>query len=248
MPMITPQPVIGIITKSDSFEENHKLPRYSVLKQYVTALSRFGAAVMLIPPQDSASLKTCFKRLNGLLLAGGSDLGLTVEDASSCYDKNFDIERDRAEIQITKMALEKDIPVLGICRGMQLLNVVKGGSICQDIESSFPDALRHTSDWWSKERVFHPVDILPGTILSSLTNTNRTMVNGNHHQCVNLLGDDIVPSAVAPDGVVEAIECSPKHYVLGIQWHPEWLLEDGEKLSMEIFSSFVTAAGRQCDE
>lgn len=245
---MTRKPIIGILTRSDSFDNFQELPRYSVLKQYVKALSRFGAAVTLIPPQDKEGLNICFSLINGLLLAGGSDLSVAAHDGyfSDNETKSGDIERDRAEVQMARMALEKDFPVLGICRGMQLLNIVSGGSICQDISSSIPNALTHTSDWQSERRAFHPIEIIPGTILSSLANDRTSVqVNGNHHQCVGQLGTELTRSAVAPDGVVEAIECFSKRYVLGIQWHPEWLIEDGEELSINIFSSFVAAAERQ---
>jgi putative glutamine amidotransferase len=242
------KPIIGIIAKSDLFSDSQELPRFSVLKQYVKALNRFGAAVTLIPPQDAEGLKTCFSMINGLLLAGGSDLNVDPNEGYLCLDETngVDIERDRAEVEMARMALEKDTPVLGICRGMQLLNLVSGGSICQDISSSIPNALKHTSDWRSQERAFHPIQIIQGTMLSSLAGEHSPVeVNGNHHQCVRLLGDRMLRSAVAPDGVVEAIECPSKQYVLGIQWHPEWLIEDDEQLSLNIFSSFVAAAERQ---
>jgi putative glutamine amidotransferase len=239
------KPIIGIITKSDPHADSQELPRFSILKQYVKAVIRFGGAVTLIPPQDAEGLKTCFNMINGLLLAGGSDLNVDGNEGYISHDetKGVDIERDRAEVQMARMALEKDIPVLGICRGMQLLNLVGGGSICQDISSSIPNALTHTSDWRAEVRAFHPIEIFPGTMLSSLAD-NRTsvQVNGNHHQCVELLGSQMVRSAVAPDGVVEAIECPSRQYFLGIQWHPEWLIEDEEELSVNIFSSFVAAA------
>lgn len=245
---MTLKPLIGILTKSDPFDDSQELPRYSVLKQYVKALSRFGAAITLIPPQDTGGLKTCCNIIDGLLLAGGSDLSVDAHEShlSDNETKGIDFERDRAEVQIAKIALEKDIPVLGICRGMQLLNIVSGGSICQDISNSIPNALTHTSDWRSEKRAFHSIEIIPGTMLSSLANNHTSIqVNGNHHQCVWRLGSQMIRSAVAPDGVVEAIECFSKRYVLGIQWHPEWLIEGDEELSVNIFSSFVAAAERQ---
>lgn len=241
------KPLIGILTRSESFNKSQELPRYSVLEQYVKALSRVGAAVTLIPPQDTEALEACFGLLDGLLLAGGSDLNLdTHEDHVSEFEtRGGDIARDRAEVQMAKMALEEDIPILGICRGMQLLNVVSGGSICPDIFSSIPNALTHTSDWRSNERAFHPIEIIPGTMLSSLADSRTQLqVNGNHHQCVGQLGSQMILSAIAPDGVVEAIESSSKQFVLGVQWHPEWLFEEGEALSVNIFSSFVAAAGQ----
>lgn len=234
-------PLIGIVTRGDQVE-SQSLPRYSVIQQYAKVLARFGGAVVLIPPQSQESLSICFDHLHGLLLAGGHDisLGISERDIASQGAGNFDLERDEAEVILTKIALEKDIPLLGICRGMQLLNVMSGGTILPDIYTSKPDAIKHSFDWRAGDNC-HDIEIIPNTKLSELSDHKTAYrINGNHHQCIDKLGDDIIISAVAVDGVIEAIERPSKNYVLGVQWHPEWMTEDD--LSQRIFSSFVAAA------
>jgi putative glutamine amidotransferase len=234
-------PLIAIVTRGDGVESSN-LPRYSVIQQYAKVLAQFGAAVILIPPQSNQHLTICFEAVDGLLLAGGHDLsfGVSEQEVFSKADADFDLERDRTESLLTKMALEKNLPLLGICRGMQLLNVISGGTVLQDIYASKPDAIKHSADWREGDN-FHETEIIPNTKLSKLADYKTTYkINGNHHQCIDKLGDDIIVSAVAADGVIEAIERPSKNYVLGVQWHPEWMTEDN--LSQRIFSSFVAAA------
>ena len=233
------KPIIGIITRVDSRDNSHELPQYTVLQQYVKALTRFGVSVILIPPQDSRFLAGIFGVMDGMLLAGGGDIDPVTTDRVSRAEHT----RDTAEIELTHKAFYNDLPVLGICRGLQIINVALGGTLYKDISLMRPGSLNHTSDWRSGRRFVHSIEVVPGTRLSGLIKGQEIVqVNGNHHQAIQTLASDLRISSVAPDGIVESVECKSKHYLLAVQWHPEWMLDFDDKLSIKIFSSFAGAA------
>jgi len=179
----------------------------------------------------------------GLLLTGGPD----VEPARYGKDKDssrceIDLKRDSLEFEIIKLAHDRKIPILGICRGMQILNVAFGGSLIVDIPQDFGLSIRHRCE--DAGNCFHRVDVYPSSILYIITQSTGGLVNSNHHQAINVLSPEFFISAKAPDGIIEAIEWKEpedKPYLIGVQWHPERLGLDN-KLSYPIGKSFIENA------
>jgi putative glutamine amidotransferase len=141
------------------------------------------------------------------------------------------------EIQLVRLALRRELPVFGICGGSQVLNVALGGSLYQDILSQVAKAYKHSA---SPERA-HTVDIVPGTRLAALLDTQEMRVNSLHHQAVKLPGQGLMISASARDGIIEAVEMASQPFVIGVQWHPERLFAEDES-AQRLFSAFVQEA------
>jgi putative glutamine amidotransferase len=168
----------------------------------------------------------------GLMLTGGADVdSARYHQARHPETDPPDTERDQREASLLSDALRRDIPVLAICRGMQLLNVVLGGTLAQHIEGhrrrGEPDA--------------HSVHIREGTRLASILETGDYQVNSRHHQSVASLGKDLVSTATAPDGIIEALELPGKRFVIAVQWHPEDRIDGDDRKLFEAFAEAVHA-------
>ena len=211
---------------------------------YRSALEHAGARIRELTPGDPLpdSLADC----DGLLLTGGVD----VEPALYGEDRHPTVEtddaRDEYELALAREALQRDLPVLAICRGAQVLNVAAGGSLIQDIPSSMPDAGQHQIER-PRNAVAHDVVVEAGTCLAHLLENRldrgRTIpVNSRHHQSVKQVAPEFVVSATAPDGVIEAIEKPAAPFCVGVQWHPENFWQTGE--FHELFDGLVEAADR----
>lgn len=177
-----------------------------------------------IVQRSNLSLHGYADALDGLVLQGGADLAPETYGESPLHpDWQGDRVRDRYELDLVDRFMQAGKPVLGICRGCQLLNVAFGGSLYQDVPTQLPDALRHV-DTTHYDRQLHPVRLLPGTALAALyPGVEDAQINSIHHQAVKRLGRDLEVQARAPDGLVEAIRWTGPSYVFGMQWHPEFL-------------------------
>lgn len=183
-------------------------------------------AVNLQPVENPGSLAG----LDGLLLAGGRDIDPQLYGAVAHPEtKQPDRERDRRETALLSEALARDLPVLAICRGLQLTNAALGGTLIQHIEGHrCPDSPK-----------IHTIEIAPGSRLRSILGVDEYVVNSRHHQCVNRLADGLVVAArSSPDNVVEALELRGKRFVLAVQWHPE---ERTDGLDARLFAAFRDA-------
>jgi putative glutamine amidotransferase len=180
--------------------------------------------------------------LDGLLLTGGPDINpLRYGRVPEGSTNNYDDERDLAEIEQLESALDRRIPILAICRGMQLLNVVHGGTLFQDLDSGNCHLLKTTVlDQPGKHRPAHLVTVMPGTRLASILKTARLSVNSRHHQAIENLGRGLLVAATAPDGTIEAIEGGDDPFVLGVQWHPEDRIL-ASPCDYELFNAFAKA-------
>jgi putative glutamine amidotransferase len=211
---------------------------------YPAALAASGALPLIIPlglPEDT--LHAIFERLDGLCLAGGVDVAPAEygEEPHPALGK-VDAARDRTELTLARWALEANLPILGICRGIQSLNVAAGGSLYQDIASQRPGSLTHNiklaeSSW---ERPIHRVRLAPGSRLASVLGTTDLMVNSFHHQAVKRPADGFTAVAWADDGIVEGIEHPARCFVVGVQWHPEGMFRT-DPLARRLFAAFVEA-------
>jgi putative glutamine amidotransferase len=217
----------------------------SKLPDYEESVRRAGGEVRVLnaavdPPADAMG------SVQGLLLTGGGDVRPDLYGAAA--HATFDPAepgRDEYEIALVRLALEKDLPVFAICRGVQLLNVARGGTLIQDI----PDEVGTSVEHRIKEPRFaiaHDVWLTPGSLLQQtlqerLEDAELCAVNSRHHQAPKDLGEGLVASATAPDGVIEAVEDPNHRFVLGVQWHPENFWRTGEFRTL--FEAFVQACG-----
>lgn len=205
---------------------------------YVTSLEQAGARVRVL----DAALDTLPKALegcDGLLLTGGVDVNPRAYGEAPHPTVELDAARDDYELALAALAIERDLPLLAICRGVQVLNVAAGGTLIQDLPSQHPSATAH-SIVEPRNAVAHDVAITPGTCLSALLGRPAIAVNSRHHQAVKDPAPDFVVSAVSPDGVIEAIERPASTFCVGVQWHPENFWATGQ--FMGLFQGLVRAA------
>ena len=217
------RPVIGITA---NYTDGDATLRDRYYKQVVAA----GGAPVIIPPvADSNVIINTLDGIDGLLLTGGGDYNpLWAGEQPSPLLHSINAERDLPELLITRLAYNRQIPMLGICRGIQTLAMALGGEVAQDISLlGVEDIIKHSQDG-DRSEATHVVNIVPGTILneiytSSTLHSSLLPVNSFHHQAVSNPGKRFRVSATSPDGVIEAMESSEEKPILGVQWHPEWL-------------------------
>lgn len=219
------KPLIGITT---DLKDNHN----SIEEYYSKAIVKYGGLPVLIPTVERqiSYLTDIIKKIDGLFLPGSRDMDPQYYQQEPHPKINpMNKERTETEFAALKIAMENKKPVLGICGGMQLINVFCKGSLYQDIKSLINNSLTH------EEGSEHLVKIQEGSKLRSIVKDKEFNVKSYHHQAVNRLGNELIVNAISPDGVIEGIE-HKNLFVLGIQWHPE--LED-TKQSKHIFESFL---------
>jgi len=210
---------------------------------YPRSIARFGGIPMVIPPAV-ASASELVALLDGLLLSGGPDVhpsayGARPDDALGPTERELDV----AELELVRVADEARVPILGVCRGAQILNVARGGTLVQDLPER--DHVRHRQSE-PGERATHTVSVEPGTRLAAAIGAGEHAVNSFHHQSVLALGRELRVVARALDGVPEAIEAVDREFVIGVQWHAESLTQlDGHD---GLFASFIAAARARAAE
>ncbi len=211
---------------------------------YPDAIRRAGAVPVVIPPMDEAAIEPLLDGLWGLCLSGGPDLmpscyGAEPDPALGHTEPHLDI----FEIALVRAAEARDMPVLAICRGQQVLNVIMGGTLWQDIPSQYPTDFDHRESYKRKIRDFlaHEVRIAPATRLSALVGADRVGVNTSHHQAVRLVAPDLKATAWAPDDVIEGLESEVHNFVVTVQWHPEEMVRKHE-WTRRLFAALVDAA------
>jgi putative glutamine amidotransferase len=218
-------PVLGITLGDDD-----RQPGFLRLREeYVRSVERAGAVAVALPAGAAGEAGALLDRLDGLVLSGGADVdpALYGEPAHPRL-RRVDRLRDEFELALVRETLRRDLPLLAICRGHQVLNVASGGTLVQDLASVVAGGERHDSAEPRARRV-HPIDVRPGTRLSRAVGEGRVLVNSIHHQAVARLGPGLVASAHCPDdGVVEGIEMPGRRFVVGVQWHPESFWADAE--------------------
>jgi putative glutamine amidotransferase len=233
------QPIIGLTLDSEGPGGYSKQPWYALRQNYCEAVVRAGGLPMLLPHEPDHA-EAYLGRLDGLIVTGGAfDVDPALFGAASRHATVTTKDRRTAfELAITRLALERDRPVLGICGGQQLLNVALGGTLIQHIPDTVADALAHEQPN-PRTEPGHPVRVVAGTLLHRICGTDELSVNSAHHQAVDAVGPGVVVDAVAPDGVIEGIETGRHRFCLGVQWHPEFHISEGDA---KIFRAFLAAA------
>ena len=236
------RPLIGMPAATLRDAHDRLLPAYRTNRTYVAALAAAGAAPVAIPldlPEDA--LRAVFGRLDGLCLAGGVDVDPAhYNEARHPALGLVDAMRDETELALTRWSLAADLPVLGICRGIQLLNVAAGGSLYQDIGAQVAGAGCHSFPAESRERPTHRVQLAEGSRLAALLGVPELMTNSFHHQAVKTPAAGFAPVAWAGDGVIEGIEHRGRRFAVGVQWHPEEMVAT-DPLARRLFEAFVAA-------
>ena len=232
------KPIIGV---TSSFEHTEDLDRVFLPSNYLESVRAFGGIPLLIPTKASDDeLEYLLKQCDGLLLTGGNDitpelygeqiLNDTVEPAP---------ERDEMELKLCRMADQWDLPVLGICRGIQILNVAFGGTLYQDISSQYETAVAHRMEK-PYHRTCHSCILTEGSPLRIACDRDVIGVNSHHHQAIKTIAPGFLPMGRSEDGIIEAIWHPGKRFLWAVQWHPERIW-DIEPSSAEIFAAFINA-------
>lgn len=239
-----PLPVIGILTRQDGSATWEGYRLYGQGRAYCRSVALAGGAPALIPLElGERAWHSIYRRLDGLLFPGGVDVHPS-HYGEKAHPKlgRVDDELDEAELVLARWALEDGLPILAICRGIQLINVAAGGSLYQDLPAQFPAALRHTcpAPETPRDHRAHPVRIEPETRLVAALGTQELEVNSRHHQAIKDLAPGFAITARAPDGVIEGIEQEAAPFVVGVQWHPENLTADDTRM-LALFQEFVGA-------
>jgi putative glutamine amidotransferase len=233
------QPVIGLTLDREppgGYSKTH--PWYALRENYCDAIVAAGGLPILLPHEPDQA-QSYLAIVSGLVVTGGSfDVPPELFGASGRHASVTTKDRRTAfELAITKAGVALGRPVLGICGGQQLLNVALGGTLVQHIPDEVPGALPHEQPN-PRTEPGHTVRIARGTLLHRVTAMDEMPVNSAHHQSVKAPGPGVVVDAVAPDGVIEGIEDPRQRFCIGVQWHPEYGLSEGDR---RIFAAFIAA-------
>jgi putative glutamine amidotransferase len=239
------RPVIGITSSQFLDTASHGVfPRHSVSKAYSEAVHRAGGVPIILPffPELASEMLAL---IDGLILTGGADIDPARFGDTEVHPKTYDIlpDRDEAVIRLAQGALDRELPLLGICRGIQVLNVAMGGTLYQDVADQFSADIQHRQHEADipADEPGHLVSVAAGSLLERTYGTSPIPVNTFHHQAVKDVAAGLVASGVADDGLIEAVESPDYAFVLGVQWHPELMFARHER-HLAPFSALVTAA------
>jgi putative glutamine amidotransferase len=240
-------PIIGISAALLPIESGSfiGLERSTVGHDYVQAVQEAGGVPFVMPiVKEKKLIEQQMDFVDGLLLSGGEDVCPLQYGEEP--DKGLEAicpKRDFYELELIHAAVRLNKPILGICRGLQLLNVAFGGTLYQDIALSFPTALQHHSKVKPDEAT-HNVAILPNTILHRIINEDTILTNSFHHQAIKNVAPHLLVNARAKDGMIEGIENANGRFILGVQWHPELMFAKHPHM-LKLFHAFIEAARKK---
>ncbi len=236
-------PLIGLTLDSEppgKYSKTH--PWYAIRQNYCDAVAAAGGLPILLPHEPDRAAQY-LAVLDGLIVTGGAfDVDPALFGAATTHAAvTTKRRRTEFELALTRAAVAADRAVLGICGGMQLLNVALGGTLLQHIPDDWPSALQHEQPN-PRTEPGHTIKVEPGTLLHRVTRMDEMPVNSAHHQAVKEVGPGLLVDARAPDGIVEGIEDPRRRFVLGVEWHPEYALSPGDT---RIFDALVAAAAKK---
>ncbi len=237
-------PVIGITANSILANEKSSA-QVSLSQTYIDAVLHAGGAPVILPPTLAGeALKSMLARLDGVLLSGGSDIDpARFNGVPHPRVYGIDAARDEMEIQLVRLAAENGKPFMGICRGIQSVNVALGGSLFTDISDQLAGALHHDNyPNVPRNYLAHSVSLEASSRLAGILRGESIQVNSLHHQGIEHPAARLQPVAYAPDGLIEAVELPGHPFGLAVQWHPECLQEHAEQRAL--FHAFIRAASQ----
>ena len=243
-----PKPVIGLTTGRRNLPPPRGLRQTVIIgctSQYVESVVRAGGAPLLLPRiADAGAIASAMQTVDALMLTGGGDVvSLAYDEEPHPAGKFQDPIRDRMEFEAVRIALDRGLPILAICRGIQSLNVALGGTLVQDIPSEVPGAVQH----YTKEReatLGHTIDVEPDSLLANVLGATTTAVNSWHHQAVKDPGKGLKVNSRARDGVIEGVEADDGRPILAVQCHPEDTAEQ-YPLFQKLFDWLVAEAAKK---
>jgi len=236
------KPIIGITLDAEEIGGYSKWhPWYALRTNYVEAVVKAGGIPILLP-HETALAAAYMKQIAGIIITGGDfDIDPALYGAKEKHPKTQTKHvRTHFEMEIAKLAIAGNKPILGICGGEQLINVILGGTLIQHIPDITGNSLHEQKD--DRKNPAHTVKIASGSLLHKIIGTDSMQVNSTHHQAVEKPGKGVKISAEAPDGIIEAIEYPGHPFCLGVQWHPEYAADPDGK-DAKIFAAFLHAAG-----
>jgi putative glutamine amidotransferase len=236
------KPIIGITLDSakDSDKTKYSLfPWYALRQNYCDSVIKAGGIPILLPYNHEA-IDDMLGVIDGLIMPGGDeDINPKFYNQQILSDKvKVNDQRANFEFKLLKEALSRDIPFLGICGGMQMLNVVCGGDLIQHIPDYIESEINHEQPH-PKDIPSHSINIKLDTLLARIANSYEWMVNSTHHQAVCSVGQGLIVSATASDNIIEAIESQNHRFVVGVEWHPEYL---NTELDLNLFKNLILSA------
>lgn len=213
------KPVIGL-TAQNEYQVNRKINRLNYT--YVKAVLEAGGIPIIIPVmEEEGILKDYLDLVDGLIFTGGEDVSSLYFDEEPIKEvSSTDLDRDKSEMELFHLAYEKNIPMLGICRGLQLINIGLGGDIYQDLFKDIPDAIGHVF-LKNAHEPHHTIKIEKDSILYEAFGKETLLINSIHHQSIRKLGKNLKATSTASDGVIESAEATDGRHIYGVQWHPE---------------------------
>lgn len=234
-------PLIGLTTYNQKNQRGH--PVAALMHHYIRAVDEAGGAPLLIPSGLEAEVvQTLLDRLDGIVFTGGGDIAVSVFGGRE-HPRVTDVDeaRDALELMLARAAVKSGKPFLGICRGLQVINVALGGTLYTDIADQMPGAIKHAYDSGTERTLLaHSVQIEADSRLAVFLGETLLQVNSLHHQGVERVPACLRPVGFAPDGLVEALELEGHPFGIAVQWHPEWLTD--QPVSQRLFRAFVQAA------
>lgn len=227
-----------LVALTATTKETDGMMRVRLNEAYVNAVRAAGLTPVIVPPLPPEAVEPILSAVRGVVLTGGEDVDPAEYGQQSQGSNPPHRDRDKCEIAMVHGARERNIPVLAICRGIQLVNVALGGTLIQDIPTQRPSAIDHDSK--AREMRVHDIVLEPESKLSAAIGTSRAAVNSAHHQAIDRLAEGLKMTAWSPDGIVEGAEWEGHYWwMLAVQWHPEELIRDTHNWDRGLFRAFA---------
>lgn len=237
------KPIIGV--SAGKSLNNQQISQINLIENYVLAVKTAGGIPLIIPTGISQiELEQIINNFDSILLTGGGDIETSIYNGKpNPRVSNVDPERDKLEIHLARLAYKLQKPLLGICRGCQIINVAFGGSLYSDISTQYQTSIRHDCyPGIARDHEAHSIEIEKDSKLQNIFSGDKINVNSLHHQGIKLLGENLSAVAHSPDGMTEAIEAIEHPFFIGVQWHPEWMLTSPSM--QNLFHKFVDVGHR----